>query len=70
MLAIGVYYIDRSNHFFPCWDIANSKKEAITKAQKWSITNNCLCSISEGQRKILYTDFTGNVHNKVENCKM
>ena len=68
MLAIGIYYIDRSHNFYPCWTIANSKKEAINKALKWSITDQCLCTISEGDKKILFTDYAGNVCKKIKDC--
>ncbi|NMB98307.1 MAG: hypothetical protein GYA02_17155 [Clostridiaceae bacterium] len=68
MLTIGTFYIERSSNFAPCWDIANSKKEAIKKAKKWSITDKCLCSITKGNKKILFVDYTGQVYNRINKC--
>jgi len=44
-MIIAAYYINRSTRLLPCWDVANSLKEAKIKAKKWAIDSNCYVSI-------------------------
>jgi hypothetical protein len=52
-MIISAYYINRSWRLSPCWDVANSLKEAKHKAKNWAIDSQCYTSVEDGSGKTI-----------------